>query len=69
MKVVPPWPWRASPRGLARGNLVKIRGRRSKEVETKQQLAVEAGTQMATLLDQHCRHENQKEKMSREQTA
>lgn len=68
MKAVAPWPLRASPRGLARGNLVKTRGR-SKEVETKQQLAVEAGTQMATLLDQHCRHKNQKEKMSREQTA
>lgn len=33
-------------------------------METKPQLAVEAGIQMATLLDQHCRHENQKEKLS-----
>lgn len=33
-------------------------------METELRLAVEAGIQMATLLDQHCRHENRKEKLS-----
>jgi len=51
-------------RGTAGGKLVKIGWQRSEEVETKPWLAVEAGVQMATLLDQHCRHENQKEKLS-----
>lgn len=33
-------------------------------MDTKPRLAVEAGIQMATLLDQHCRYENRKEKLS-----
>lgn len=50
--------------GAAGGKLVKITRRRSEEVETKPRLVVEAGIQMATLLDQHRRHENRKEKLS-----